>query len=216
MFGNRTARAQSAMEYLMTYGWAILIIAVVLAALFSLGVFSGGNLLGNSCVASPGYECTTATLAPGTGTVGLTSVDYLSLNLGQNTGSSINNVELACSATVTSNGYPSVSSSNVASLGGAGYNVMMTGTGMGFANVLSTGAVTNAVSGLNMQSGQTASITMLPCFGSTGYLLTTGSSPIGTSFSGYLFINYTTSSASPGASNPYFTLKVATITLKVV
>lgn len=29
---------QSAMEYLMTYGWAILIIAVVLAALFSLGV----------------------------------------------------------------------------------------------------------------------------------------------------------------------------------
>ncbi len=34
-------RAQSAMEYLMTYGWAILIIAVVLAALFQLGIFSG-------------------------------------------------------------------------------------------------------------------------------------------------------------------------------
>ncbi|MEM4839846.1 MAG: LamG-like jellyroll fold domain-containing protein [Candidatus Micrarchaeaceae archaeon] len=31
---------QSAMEYLMTYGWAILIIAVVLAALFELGVFN--------------------------------------------------------------------------------------------------------------------------------------------------------------------------------
>ena len=29
------------MEYLMTYGWAILIIAVVLGALFQLGVFSG-------------------------------------------------------------------------------------------------------------------------------------------------------------------------------
>ena len=28
------------MEYLMTYGWAILIIAVVLAALFELGVFN--------------------------------------------------------------------------------------------------------------------------------------------------------------------------------
>ena len=28
------------MEYLMTYGWAILIIAIVLAALFSLGVFN--------------------------------------------------------------------------------------------------------------------------------------------------------------------------------
>ena len=33
-------KAQSAMEYLMTYGWAILIISVVLAALFQLGVFN--------------------------------------------------------------------------------------------------------------------------------------------------------------------------------
>jgi hypothetical protein len=32
-------RAQSAMEYLMTYGWSILIIAVVLGALFQLGAF---------------------------------------------------------------------------------------------------------------------------------------------------------------------------------
>jgi hypothetical protein len=32
------------MEYLMTYGWAILIIAIVLGALFSMGVFSSANL----------------------------------------------------------------------------------------------------------------------------------------------------------------------------
>jgi len=35
-----SAKAQSAMEYLMTYGWAILIISVVLAALYQLGVFN--------------------------------------------------------------------------------------------------------------------------------------------------------------------------------
>jgi len=35
-----SSKAQSAMEYLMTYGWAILIIAVVLGALFQLGVFN--------------------------------------------------------------------------------------------------------------------------------------------------------------------------------
>ena len=35
--------AQSAMEYLITYGWAILIIAVVLGVLFQLGVFSGST-----------------------------------------------------------------------------------------------------------------------------------------------------------------------------
>ena len=38
------ARSQSAMEYLMTYGWAILIIAVVLGAIYSLGLFNGASL----------------------------------------------------------------------------------------------------------------------------------------------------------------------------
>ena len=41
--GHRTSKLQSAMEYLMTYGWAILIIAIVLVALFSLGVFNSAN-----------------------------------------------------------------------------------------------------------------------------------------------------------------------------
>jgi hypothetical protein len=38
-------KAQSAMEYLMTYGWAILIIAVVLGALYILGLFSAVNYM---------------------------------------------------------------------------------------------------------------------------------------------------------------------------
>jgi hypothetical protein len=41
LFKKRSDKSQSAMEYLMTYGWAILIIAVVLGVLFQLGVFSG-------------------------------------------------------------------------------------------------------------------------------------------------------------------------------
>ena len=36
-------KSQSAMEYLMTYGWAILIIAVVLVALFQLGIFNANS-----------------------------------------------------------------------------------------------------------------------------------------------------------------------------
>lgn len=36
-------KAQSAMEYLMTYGWAILIVIVVVAALYALGVFQAGG-----------------------------------------------------------------------------------------------------------------------------------------------------------------------------
>jgi hypothetical protein len=37
-------KLQSAMEYLMTYGWAILIIAVVLGALYQIGAFSSSSL----------------------------------------------------------------------------------------------------------------------------------------------------------------------------
>ena len=40
---RKKVAAQSAMEYLMTYGWAILIIAVVLGALFQLGVFNSSS-----------------------------------------------------------------------------------------------------------------------------------------------------------------------------
>ncbi len=42
---TKRRKSQSAMEYLMTYGWAILIIAVVLGALFQLGVFNANNFV---------------------------------------------------------------------------------------------------------------------------------------------------------------------------
>jgi YVTN family beta-propeller protein len=56
-------KSQSAMEYLMTYGWAILIVAVVLGALYSLGIFNGANFLGGTCIAAPGYLCTNPLLS---------------------------------------------------------------------------------------------------------------------------------------------------------
>ncbi len=75
-----TKKAQSAMEYLMTYGWAILIIAVVLGALFSLGIFSGGNILGTACIASSGYLCQNPLYQHTNGGI--------SVLVGQNTGTS--------------------------------------------------------------------------------------------------------------------------------
>ncbi len=58
-----SAKSQSAMEYLMTYGWAILIIAIVLAALFSLGVF---NPMTFAPKAQPGSCQVTRPEGPGT------------------------------------------------------------------------------------------------------------------------------------------------------
>ena len=40
----RTSKQQAAMEYLMTYGWAILVVAIVVVAIFSLGLFNPSNL----------------------------------------------------------------------------------------------------------------------------------------------------------------------------
>ena len=37
-------RLQSAMEYLLTYGWALLIIVIVIVALFQLGLFNSSNI----------------------------------------------------------------------------------------------------------------------------------------------------------------------------
>ena len=65
-FKRGNLRAQSAMEYLMTYGWAILIIAIVLGALFSLGVFSSSSFIGTTCIPASGYFCSSPVLHSGT------------------------------------------------------------------------------------------------------------------------------------------------------
>lgn len=70
-------KLQSAMEYLMTYGWAILIIAVVMVALFSLGIL-GGSPLGTTCLPQSGFECTNPIYSHSTGQFAAT--------IGQNSG----------------------------------------------------------------------------------------------------------------------------------
>ncbi len=49
-------KGQTAMEYLMTYGWAILIVIVVVAALYSMGVFTlKGGVPCSPCFSSFSY-----------------------------------------------------------------------------------------------------------------------------------------------------------------
>jgi len=106
---NRRHKAQSAMEYLMTYGWAILIIAVVLGALFSLGVFSSSNLLGTACIASSGYLCSNPSY--GHGTLGTYPAGNIVVTVGQNTGTSwttANFVFVPDGTSLTSSGVPNI------------------------------------------------------------------------------------------------------------
>ncbi len=62
-------RAQSAMEYLMTYGWAILVIAIIVSLLFALGLFSGGAGTPDVCTPQSGFSCTN----PSYGTNGISA-----------------------------------------------------------------------------------------------------------------------------------------------
>jgi len=50
-------RGQAAMEFLMTYGWAILAAVVVIGVLAYFGVFSPSKLLPSSCTVSAPWGC---------------------------------------------------------------------------------------------------------------------------------------------------------------
>jgi hypothetical protein len=63
---RKTFKLQSAMEYLMTYGWAILIIAVVLGVLYQMGVFNSSS----STVRSPPGACKVFRTSAATNLVG--------------------------------------------------------------------------------------------------------------------------------------------------
>jgi hypothetical protein len=50
-------KAQAAMEFLMTYGWAILVVLVAIGALAYFGVLSPDRFLPEKCTGSSGFEC---------------------------------------------------------------------------------------------------------------------------------------------------------------
>ncbi|MDE1857215.1 MAG: hypothetical protein KGH98_04005 [Candidatus Micrarchaeota archaeon] len=80
------------MEYLMTYGWAILVIAVVLGALYSLGVFGRGNFITGTCLSNPGFFCSKPLL---------NTTGALNLTFGQLSGSTIILTSVGCSNTTS-------------------------------------------------------------------------------------------------------------------
>ena len=203
---SRTRKAQSAMEYLMTYGWAILIIAVVLAALFSLGVFNSGALLGTACIAASGYMCTNPSLSTSGNVV---------FTFGQNTGSSLYNIGFSCASAsnalgpyiTTSGGFDSgfyyLNSGGTGLLQGSGSVPGSTGY-----SLLTSQTVTLPTSGNGVACYASSGNTLLAVSGVGGVL------PVGTSFSGTIWMNYTTSAGAPGGANPTYIVKIATITVK--
>ena len=55
MFKSR--KSQAALEFLMTYGWAILVVLIVISALAYFGVLNPQRLLPSRCTLTTGYNC---------------------------------------------------------------------------------------------------------------------------------------------------------------
>ncbi len=50
-------RGQAAMEFLMTYGWAILVVLIAIGALAYFAALNPGRFLPSSCTITPGVSC---------------------------------------------------------------------------------------------------------------------------------------------------------------
>ena len=59
-------RGQSSVEYLMTYGWAFIILLAVIAILYSFGVFNPQQYMGEECLFQPSLQCKSMSLSSST------------------------------------------------------------------------------------------------------------------------------------------------------
>ena len=142
-------KLQNAMEYLATYGWVILVIAIIIVILFELGIF---NLGGPSvCVAQAGYTCTN----PVYGTNAIT------FTVGQQSGQYYYDVGVFVAA----------QDQKLNPISGAPEN-LTTATIYPVANIIPSGGTAAAI----FPAGPTGGIQE--------------NAPIGTSFSGYVWIAY--------------------------
>ena len=48
--GTTSMKGQAALDFLMTYGWAIALVVIIAAVLFALGIFDVSNFVGNKAV----------------------------------------------------------------------------------------------------------------------------------------------------------------------
>ena len=60
----RFKKGQAAMEFLMTYGWAILVVLAAIAALAYFGVLSPEKFLPEKCILQPGIACVSHKVEP--------------------------------------------------------------------------------------------------------------------------------------------------------
>ena len=92
---QRTKRkAQAALEFMMTYGWAIIAVLAAIGALAYFGVLNPGNLLPEKCLLESGFNCDGIDVQPTSITLIMTmnlpnSINITSISIGGCTNNSL-------------------------------------------------------------------------------------------------------------------------------
>ncbi|MEM0107096.1 MAG: hypothetical protein QXS03_02605 [Candidatus Micrarchaeaceae archaeon] len=161
MHGARQAKAQAALDFMLSYGIAIILISIALYVILSEGFFNT-QLLPTQCLASSGYACSYYAIS---------SNGILTISISQAFASMINITAVACSSTANASGNKPISG-NVNLLS---YKAAPQFYG---SNVMQYGKIAYGGSPITIQ---------VYCYNSNGAVATKSSS----SYSGQIWINYT-------------------------
>lgn len=168
MAAHRGRGGQSAVDFLVAYGFAIIVISVAIYVALQLSIFQP-QLVPVYCDAAGGFTCK-AFLLSANGTFYIT--------LAQSTGSQLDITGVACSTEVSGSG------------SGPAYG----NTGVvPYSSDISAYPDNSLEGGLTMYT-DTAAIVKVYCFSSGGV----AGGPLGTALTGYLWLNYTSSGLPSG------------------
>lgn len=161
-------RAQAAIDFMVSYGFAILVIAIAVYVVLQLGIYEPG-LTPQSCTASPGFACTSYDLSQN---------GILDIELAQALGGTLNVTGAACAsgASGTGNG-PAYGNANVVKYGSK-------------PQYYPDASMANGI----MAYGDTLFTVRIYCYNSGGV---TGPS-YGGLFNGFLWLNYTNTELPSG------------------
>lgn len=177
------ARAQMSLDFLVSYGVALIIIATALYIVFTSGIFNPA-ILPDNCVPAPSFVCDS---------YGINTTGVLFIKLSQATGGEINVTGLACSTQLNTTNENKPATGNIKVLGYSGFPASYPANGIN-------------PSGTPIYSDGYAVIEAY-CYGPKG-TIDTGS--LGSGFTGYIFINYSTI----GLPGQHTIIKLASITTK--
>jgi hypothetical protein len=186
---SRTLRSQSAIDFISSYGFALLIIAIAIYAVTQLGVF---NYSGSPqyCYPDSPFSCVAYSV---------NSSGSLTILLSQSGGGIVTITGAACSGTYnTSKVGPKFGNANVLA-----YNTV---TGSTYYPTIQNNRVSG---GINIYPGGSA-ILYVKCYNSN---LGPAAAPVGNTFTGFLWLNYTFS----GLPNTYhYISRAAAINVKYI